>query len=78
VNEFSVHSHAQRGVKGRAIVHHEGEDTGAGTWACSKDVLGECAHKKSARDHLQKLLHADPVAVDSRDYGGEHCMYIRL
>jgi hypothetical protein len=75
VNEFSVHSPAQRGAKGRAIVRHEGWDTGAGIWTCSKDALGDCAHKRLARDHLQKLLKVDPAAVDNGTHCEEHCMY---
>lgn len=61
---FSVPSPGQRGAKGRAFVHHAGKDTGEGVWTCSKDVFGHCPHIRLARDHLQRLLKADPCAVD--------------
>jgi len=67
VNTFSVHSPGQRGAKGRAIVYHEGDDTGVGIWTCSKDAISDCPHKKLARNHLQKLLRNDPFAVNDED-----------
>ena len=64
VNEFSVNSAGHRGAKGRAVVRHEGGDSGAGTWTCSKDAVGDCAHKKLAQSHLKKLLQVDLTTMD--------------
>jgi hypothetical protein len=68
---FSVQSNGHRGAKGRAIVKHEGKETGAGTWVCSKDALGQCQHVKLARDQLQKFLKTDPLAIDEGDVDEE-------
>jgi hypothetical protein len=57
----------QRGIKSRAIVHHDGRQDGDGIWTCSKDPLGRCAHIKLSKDHLQKLLRCDPLAADTGD-----------
>jgi hypothetical protein len=64
VNKFLVNSAGQRGAKGWAVVRYEGGDTGTGTWTCSKDTVGDCAHKRLARSHLQKLLQINPTAMD--------------
>jgi hypothetical protein len=67
LDHFSVPTSAHQGVKARAIIQHEGKGTGEGTWKCPKDPLGTCLHIKLAKDHLQKLLHTDPSAVDAGD-----------
>jgi hypothetical protein len=65
-NHFSVTFPGQMSAKGRVIVEHLGENSGVGTWTCSKDRGSSCGHITSARHHLQKLLHADPEARDHR------------
>lgn len=50
----------------RVFVVHQGQDSGDGLWQCGKDKLSsDCTHIKRARDHLQKLIHGDPQAVDN-------------
>lgn len=70
-DQFSVHSPHHRGAKGRAVVSHEGQATGAGTWTCTKDAFGNCPHIRLSRNHLQKLLKVDPSAIDDGNYEGE-------
>jgi len=45
-------------------VQHEGDDTGNGSWTCSRDGPTNCTHVKRARDYLQKLVQEDPEATD--------------
>jgi hypothetical protein len=68
VNLFSVALPSQPSVKARAIVRHEGDDRGGGSWTCLKDGTQLCGHIKRARDHLQKLVREDPDAADRSEY----------
>jgi hypothetical protein len=73
-NLFSVVFPGQTSVKNRVIVDHQGENSGAGVWICSKDRGSTCGHVTSARHHLQKLLHVDPKA---RDHGTYESLAVR-
>jgi len=55
VNLFSVALPNQLSVKARAIVSHEGQDSGEGIWICSKDK-NQCLHIARARLHLKDLM----------------------
>jgi hypothetical protein len=64
LNRFSVMSPGRTAVKDRTIVIHTGADSGAGIWSCSKDHGNGCPHIKKARHQLQRLIHANPNAMD--------------
>lgn len=54
-------------LNSRAIVTHTGTMSGDGTWTCTKDRnQTACKHINEARDHLQRLVHGDPDATDTR------------
>lgn len=50
-------------IGSRVVVTHDGDDSGSGSWVCSKDRVKACPHTKKAQDYLQKLLQADPEAM---------------
>ncbi|KAK7030568.1 hypothetical protein R3P38DRAFT_3314231 [Favolaschia claudopus] len=65
LNHFSSPSSNTRSLAGRVIVTHTGEDTGIGQWVCAKDAINQgCPHIAKCRDLLQKLVQADPTAID--------------
>ena len=59
-NIFSVPSPNQRSLRSRVIVTHVGQDSGSGTWRCSKDSPSNCLHITTACDFLRKIIQADP------------------
>lgn len=63
INDFSVNTANLRTAKGRAFVKYEGEDTGVGTWSCSKDKVGGCSHTAAAREQLGALLKIEMNAL---------------
>ncbi|PPQ69415.1 hypothetical protein CVT26_002453 [Gymnopilus dilepis] len=65
-NVFSVKgSGLFTSVKARAIVEHCGEDSGIGTWKCSRDPnQNNCCHISAARDSLQQHIQLDLSAKD--------------
>lgn len=52
-----------RTAKGRAFIKYEGEDTGVGTWSCSKDKTSACNHIAAAREQLGALLKIEMNAL---------------
>lgn len=70
VNDFSVNSMNLRTAKGRAFVKYEGEDSGVGTWSCSKDRMNACCHITSAREQLSTLLKIEMnISAEEGDIG---------
>uniref|UniRef100_A0A8H8CF18 HMG domain-containing protein n=1 Tax=Psilocybe cubensis TaxID=181762 RepID=A0A8H8CF18_PSICU len=52
-------------IKNRSIVEHYGDDSGNGTWKCSRDQgATSCSHIVQARHALQKYIHGDWNAQD--------------
>ncbi|KAJ6611690.1 hypothetical protein B0H10DRAFT_1918580 [Mycena sp. CBHHK59/15] len=65
INHFSTNSPNTRALTGRVIITYTGEDTGTGSWSCSKDSnSSSCAHINQCRNMLQKLVRVDPSAKD--------------
>lgn len=71
VNDFSVNTMNLRTAKGRAFVKYEGEDSGHGTWSCSKDRMNTCCHIASAREQLSALLNIEMNASAEEGEVGE-------
>ena len=69
INRFSVESTGSTQVSSRAIVTHEGTDTGIGQWMCTKDGGGSCTHINAARNHLQDLLQSNMELGDDAAEG---------
>lgn len=72
VNDFSVNTMNLRTAKGRAFVKYEGEDSGHGTWSCSKDRVNACSHISSAREHLSALLRVEMSVPEEGTDAGEY------
>lgn len=51
----------------RAIVTHEGRNTGQGQWKCSKDSRGRCAHIGAARAKLREWMLKDSEGGEDED-----------
>lgn len=70
LNHFSVPplgARDQVSAKSRAFVSFLGQDTGIGTWSCTKDPSAlNCPHITTARHLLQQLVKRDPLAQDAR------------
>ncbi|KAF8057790.1 hypothetical protein FPV67DRAFT_1429432 [Lyophyllum atratum] len=54
-NYFSVSSRSGT-AKSRAVVMHDGDDRGGGSWKCTKDVQDNCIHITDARRVLLRVL----------------------
>ncbi|KAH9478296.1 hypothetical protein JR316_0008749 [Psilocybe cubensis] len=66
MNYFSTPSFTRFStIKNRAVVEHQGDDTGAGVWKCNKDSgASSCSHIVSARHTLQQYLTGNCDAQD--------------
>lgn len=66
LNYFSVPSHTRfPNIKNRAVVEYRGDDTGIGTWKCTKDAgATSCPHIVTARHSLQQYMKGDWNARD--------------
>ncbi|KAF8068573.1 hypothetical protein FPV67DRAFT_1414882 [Lyophyllum atratum] len=58
VNHFSVSSRGET-VKSRAVVIHEGDDRGGGSWRCAKDMHDGCVHISDAQAMLRNIMRLD-------------------
>ncbi|KAF8461833.1 hypothetical protein JB92DRAFT_3136976 [Gautieria morchelliformis] len=59
-NMFSVSAGFAGGMKGRAVVTYQGDDTGSGAWEClSHPSNTKCAHIARAQGHLLSLPMRD-------------------
>ena len=64
-NLFSVPSPNQQSLRSRVIITHVGQDSGSGTWFCSKDQTVYCPHVTTARHFFQQVIRTDPAAQDT-------------
>lgn len=59
-------------VKQRAVVEYHGDDSGKGTWKCSKDASAiSCPHIVQARHSLQQHIQCNIEAYDEEAGTGE-------
>ena len=72
VTRFSVPTNANfKTLKNRAVVEHNGPNSGEGLWKCSLDQHAtSCSHIKAARKSLQQHVHADIHAEDPNGQDG--------
>ena len=63
-NLFSVSSPNQQSLRSRVFMTHIGQDSGSGTWHCSKDPTINCPHVTAARKFLKKIIQTDHAAQD--------------
>lgn len=66
INHFSVSS-GRRTAKSRVIVVQEGDDSGRGSWKCSKDPVTQCGHITKSKQHLLQLGLEDGHSVQTTD-----------
>jgi hypothetical protein len=62
---YSVSQSCDGLAKSRAIVIHEGDDTGAGAWKCSKDSANvACPHIQLVESYMKRLWPNATRTVD--------------